>query len=56
MDFLGLRTLTVIEDARKIIKQNRGIDVEFDQDMNDPKVFKLWGEGHSIGIFQFERT
>ena len=54
MDFLGLRTLTVIEDARKIIKQNRGIDVEFDQDMNDPKVFKLWGEGHSIGIFQFE--
>ena len=54
MDFLGLRTLTVIEDARKLVKQNRGIDVEFDQDMNDPKVFKLWGEGHSIGIFQFE--
>ena len=54
MDFLGLRTLTVIEDARKLVKQNRGIDVEFDQDMNDPKVFKLWGEGHSVGIFQFE--
>ena len=54
MDFLGLRTLTVIEDARKLVKQNRGIDVEFDQNMNDPKVFKLWGEGHSVGIFQFE--
>ena len=54
MDFLGLRTLTVIEDARKLIKQNRGIDVEFDTEMNDPKVYKLWGEGKSIGIFQFE--
>ena len=54
MDFLGLRTLTVIEDAKKLVKQNRGIDVEFDKDMNDPKVYKLWGEGHSIGIFQFE--
>ena len=54
MDFLGLRTLTVIEDAKKLVKQNRGIDVEFDKDMNDPKVYKLWGEGHSVGIFQFE--
>ncbi len=54
MDFLGLRTLTVIEDARKLIKQNRGIDVRFDENMDDPKVYKLWGEGKSIGIFQFE--
>lgn len=54
MDFLGLRTLTVIEDAKKLVKQNRGIDVEFDPNMNDPKVYKLWGEGKSIGIFQFE--
>ena len=54
MDFLGLRTLTVIEDAKRLVKSNRGIDVKFDKDMNDPKVFKLWGEGHSVGIFQFE--
>ena len=54
MDFLGLRTLTVIEDAKKLVKQNRKIDVEFDKEMNDPKVYKLWGEGHSVGIFQFE--
>ena len=54
MDFLGLRTLTVIEDAKKLVKQNRGIEVEFDSEMNDPKVYKLWGEGHSVGIFQFE--
>ncbi len=54
MDFLGLRTLTVIQDAIELVKKNRGIDVEFDKDMNDPKVYKLWGEGKSIGIFQFE--
>lgn len=54
MDFLGLRTLTVIQDAINLVKQNRGIDVEFDKDMNDPKVYKLWGGGKSVGIFQFE--
>ena len=54
MDFLGLRTLTVIRDACELIKQNRGIDVEFDKDMDDPKVYKLWQNGDSIGIFQFE--
>ena len=54
MDFLGLRTLTVIDDAIKYVKENRGIDVEFDKDMNDPKVYKLWAEGKSLGIFQFE--
>ena len=54
MDFLGLRTLTVIEDAKKLVKQCRGIDVEFDENMDDPKVYKLWGEGRTSGIFQFE--
>lgn len=54
MDFLGLRTLTVISDTEKLVKQNRGIDVEYDKDMNDPKVYKLWANGESIGIFQFE--
>lgn len=54
MDFLGLRTLTVIQDTINLVKQNRGIDVEFDKDMNDPKVYKLWQNGDSVGIFQFE--
>ena len=54
MDFLGLRTLTVIEEAKKLVKQCRGIDVEFDKDMNDPKEYKLWQEGKTSGIFQFE--
>ena len=54
MDFLGLRTLTVIQDTIELVKQNRGIDVEFDKDMSDPKVYKLWQEGKTCGIFQFE--
>ena len=54
MDFLGLRTLTVIREAIELIEKNRGIKVEFDQEMNDPKVYKLWQDGDSVGIFQFE--
>ncbi len=54
MDFLGLRTLTVIQDTIDLVKQNRGIDVKFDRDMNDPNVYKLWQNGDSMGIFQFE--
>lgn len=46
MDFLGLRTLTVIQDAINLVKENRGIDVEFDKDMNDPNVYKLWQMGN----------
>lgn len=54
MDFLGLRTLTVIQDTIDLVKKGKGIDVEFDKDMSDPKVYKLWQEGKSTGIFQFE--
>ena len=54
MDFLGLRTLTVMQDTIDLVKQNKGIDVEFDKEMVDPKVYKLWQEGKSCGIFQFE--
>ena len=54
MDFLGLRTLTVIQDAVNLVKKNKGIDITFDANMNDPKVYKLWGEGKTVGIFQFE--
>ena len=54
MDFLGLRTLTVIQDTIDLVKENRGIDVEFEQEMADQKVYKLWQEGKTCGIFQFE--
>ena len=56
MDFLGLRTLSVIEETVEFVKKNRGIDVKFDEDMNDPKVYKLWQEGKTCGIFQFESS
>ena len=54
MDFLGLRTLSVIANCLELVKKNRGIDVIFDDKMDDPKVYKLWQEGKSFGIFQFE--
>ena len=54
MDFLGLRTLTVIQDTIDLVKKDKCIDIEFDKDMNDPKVYKLWQDGNSVGIFQFE--
>ena len=54
MDFLGLRTLTVIQDTIDQVKKDKGIDIEFDKDMNDPEVFKQWQDGTSMGIFQFE--
>ena len=54
MDFLGLRTLTVIQDTINLVEKGRGIKVEFDKDMADPKVYKLWQEGNTSGIFQFE--
>jgi len=54
MDFLGLRTLTVIKDAIDFIKDNHGIDIKFTDDMSDPLVFKLISEGKTEGVFQLE--
>ena len=48
MDFLGLRNLSVIQNTIDMVKQNHGIDVEFDQEMSDPKVYKLWQDGKTI--------
>lgn len=54
MDFLGLRTLTVIKDTIELVKQTHGVNVQFDNEMDDPKVFKLWQDGNTVGLFQFE--
>ncbi|MBI5214476.1 MAG: DNA polymerase III subunit alpha [Ignavibacteriae bacterium] len=57
MDFLGLRTLTIIENALKLIKQNHQVEVDLNNlPENDPKVFELFGKAHTIGIFQFESS
>ncbi|MBQ3903314.1 MAG: DNA polymerase III subunit alpha [Lachnospiraceae bacterium] len=55
MDFLGLRTLTVISDCLKMIKKNHGVDIDIDSiDLNDPAIYKMIGKGQTEGIFQLE--
>ncbi|SFA94424.1 DNA polymerase III catalytic subunit, DnaE type [Acetitomaculum ruminis DSM 5522] len=55
MDFLGLRTLTVIRDALKIIKDNYGKDIDLKKiDYDDKNVLELIGSGKTEGIFQLE--
>ena len=55
MDFLGLRTLTVIRDAVALIRKNRGIEVDMDHlDFTDPAVYALISSGETDGIFQLE--
>ena len=55
MDFLGLRTLTVIRDATEMIKANYGVDIDFpSMDYDDPKVYELFSGGNTAGLFQFE--
>ncbi|MCQ2350715.1 MAG: DNA polymerase III subunit alpha [Paludibacteraceae bacterium] len=55
MDFLGLSTLSIIKEALHNIKITRGIDLDIDHvPIDDPVTFKLYGEGRTIGTFQFE--
>ena len=53
MDFLGLRTLTVISDTEKLIKKIRGIDVDYGK-YDDKDTFKLMADGKTAGVFQME--
>ena len=54
MDFLGLRNLTVIHDAEEMIRRTvPGFDME-SIPMDDAATFKMLGEGHAFGVFQFE--
>ena len=55
MDFLGLRTLTVIKDACDMVKENHGVDIDFDNmECDDPAIFQLISSGKTEGIFQLE--
>ncbi|GIR13727.1 MAG: DNA-directed DNA polymerase [Cryomorphaceae bacterium] len=55
MDFLGLRNLTVIDKTIDLIKKRFNEDIDIDKiDMEDPKVYKLFAKGLTVGIFQFE--
>ncbi|MDT0321369.1 DNA polymerase III subunit alpha [Streptomyces millisiae] len=55
MDFLGLRNLTIMDDALKLIKKNKGVDIKLlDLTLDDPKTFELLGRGDTLGVFQFD--
>ena len=57
MDFLGLRTLTVIRDAINHIKKEHGVDVNFDKlDMDDTDVYAMISQGETDGVFQLESS
>ena len=55
MDFLGLKTLTVLQRAREWVRTIHGKDIDLEKiNLNDPKVFELFSSGNTKGIFQFE--
>ena len=55
MDFLGLKTLSIIKEAVANIKSHRGIDIDIDKiSINDDATYKLYSEGKTVGTFQFE--
>jgi DNA polymerase-3 subunit alpha len=55
MDFLGLKTLSIIKEAISNIKKSKGIDVDVDRlPIDDLKTYELYSKGQTIGTFQFE--
>jgi DNA polymerase-3 subunit alpha len=55
MDFLGLKTLTIIRDALLMIKQNHGVSMDIDTiPLDDPKTYEMLARGETVGVFQVE--
>jgi DNA polymerase-3 subunit alpha len=57
MDFLGLRNLTILDDAVHNVKTNRGVDLDLDalsKDMTDQAAYQLLGRGDTLGVFQLD--
>ena len=55
MDFLGLKTLSILKEAVENIRMHRGIEIDLDTiPIDDPETYKLYSEGKTIGTFQFE--
>ena len=55
MDFLGLKTLTIIKDGLELIKRNYGIEIDIDTiPLDDEKTYELYQKGDTNGTFQFE--
>ncbi len=55
MDFLGLRTLTIIRDTISLVEKNRNVKVDIENiPLNDEKTFHIFSKGQTTGVFQFE--
>ncbi len=55
MDFLGLKTLSILQQARQLVRSLHSKDIDLEKlDLNDPEVFHLFSGGQTKGIFQFE--
>jgi len=56
-DFLGLKTLTVIDNALKLVKKRYNKEIDFSTiDVNDPKIYELIQSGNTLGLFQIESS
>ena len=57
MDFLGLKTLTIIKGAVQMVKENHGVELDMDEvSLTDVKTYELFQRGETVGIFQYEST
>jgi len=57
VDFLGLKTLTVIDETLKLVKKTRGIEINIETlPLDDPNTYKLLASSHTIGVFQVESS
>ncbi|MDQ1483332.1 MAG: polymerase subunit alpha, partial [Actinomycetota bacterium] len=57
MDFLGLRNLTILDDALMNVRDNRGDEIDLDElskTLDDPATYELLGRGDTLGVFQFD--
>jgi DNA polymerase-3 subunit alpha len=56
MDFLGLRTLTMLEEAVKLVREFEGVEIDLRKlPLDDEKTYRLFQRGDTVGVFQFER-
>ena len=57
MDFLGLKTLTILDDALALIQEQHGVEIDLDRiPLDDPKTYELFQRGDTVAIFQFESS
>lgn len=57
MDFLGLKTLTIIKNAVRMVEENHKVVLDPDEfPLDDPKTYELFQKGETVGIFQYEST